>query len=380
MKDGKVFWTFRKAVRNEAGAAPAAGLYLYGEISQRSSWNGDEVTPKAFLRELQQAVQGADSLEVHLNSGGGDVFAARGIAAMLKGCGRKTKCCIEGLCASAATLIACACDEVEAQAGSLYMIHPVKMAAAEPQTAEEMRKNAGIADRLNEGIVDTYVAKCRRPRDEVKGWMDAESWWTAEEAMENGFVDAVAGGPEAVVENRGGKLFVNRVEAGIAVSAAPKFVQDRAGRPERIANTPAETGKENEEMEITNVEELRAAYPALVSRVENDARQQAVAEERSRMQDIDGVAGLFGAELVNSAKYTEPCTAQELTYRAAVQAAQQGRSFAAQVQTDAQDGGVNGVQGDVPPTDGGHDTPQAQMDAGREAARLFMNRGNREAK
>lgn len=111
----KKFWQFRNQ------AAGSAELLLYGDISD-SSWWGDEVTPKTFADELN-ALGALTSLTVRINSGGGDVFAAQTIGNLLEQHTAQVTARIDGLCASAATIIACHCDKVVAANDSTYMIY-----------------------------------------------------------------------------------------------------------------------------------------------------------------------------------------------------------------------------------------------------------------
>lgn len=93
-----------------------------------------------------------------------------------------------------------------------------------------------------------------------------------------------------------------------------------------------------------NIEELRSEYPDLVTQIETAAATTAVQAERARLQEIDVVANLFSSDLVADAKYGEnPCSAQELTYRAAVEAAKQGTVFMKNVTADNQVSGAEQV-------------------------------------
>ena len=121
MPDNKKFWQFR----NRAGGT--VELLLYGDISQ-SSWWGDEVTPKQFADELA-GLGALDKIVVRINSGGGDVFAAQTIGNLLEQHPAEVTARIDGLCASAATIVACHCGKVVAANDSTYMVHPVRMGA-----------------------------------------------------------------------------------------------------------------------------------------------------------------------------------------------------------------------------------------------------------
>lgn len=113
------FWQFR----NLAGDDQKAELLLYGDISERSWWE-DAATPKRFADDLA-ALGDVKEITVYINSGGGDVFAAQAIGNMLERNAATVTAHIDGLCASAATIVACHADKVVAAADSSYMVHPV---------------------------------------------------------------------------------------------------------------------------------------------------------------------------------------------------------------------------------------------------------------
>ena len=342
----KKFWQFR----NMAGGS--AELLLYGDISD-TSWWGDEVTPKQFAKELD-ALGAVSEIAVRINSGGGDVFAAQAIGNMLERNAAHVTACIDGVCASAATIVACHCDKVIAANDSTYMIHPVKMGLRGYMDAETLKQYIDALNTIRENIVTLYAKKTCREKDEVAGWMDATSWWTGPQAKENGFVDELTDSEEdAVVENRNGVLFVNSINMNLPFAEAPQFVQDSlaestAGRP---ANTkPAgQPGKQQEvqdmeEKDIKTVDDLRKAYPALVDQIE----QAAANDERARIQSIEDMA-LPGSEtLAAEAKFTKPMSAEDFAKAMVKNAKTQGAAYLAQVQKDAQESGVNAVTSTPP--------------------------------
>ena len=115
------FWQFR----NLADDDQKAELLLYGDISERSWWE-DAATPKRFADDLA-ALGDVKEITVYINSGGGDVFAAQAIGNMLERNAATVTAHIDGLCASAATIVACHADKVVAAADGSYMIHPVSI-------------------------------------------------------------------------------------------------------------------------------------------------------------------------------------------------------------------------------------------------------------
>lgn len=155
----KKFWQFRNQ------AAGSAELLLYGDISD-SSWWGDEVTPKTFADELN-ALGALTSLTVRINSGGGDVFAAQTIGNLLEQHTAQVTARIDGLCASAATIIACHCDKVVAANDSTYMIHPVRMGIFDFADAVTLQQYIGALNTIRENILNLYTKKTGREKDEV---------------------------------------------------------------------------------------------------------------------------------------------------------------------------------------------------------------------
>ena len=203
----KKFWQFRNMAEGKS-----AELLLYGDISD-TSWWGDEVTPKQFTEDLN-ALGAVTEITVRINSGGGDVFAAQAIGNQLEQHSANVTARIDGLCASAATIVACHCDKVIAANDSTYMVHPVRMGLRGYMDAETLKQYTNALDTIRENIITLYAKKTCREKDEVAGWMDATSWWTGPQAKENGFVDELTDNEEdAVVENRNGVLFVNMAES-----------------------------------------------------------------------------------------------------------------------------------------------------------------------
>lgn len=195
-------------IRNEAESAGEAELLIYGTISDET-WQGDEVTPKQLHDELEAL--GGKSLCVRINSGGGDVFAATAIYNQLKTYAGDVTVRIDGLAASAATIIACAGNKVIMPRNALYMIHNPVMFAYGGYDADGMRECADQLDAVKQTIVNTYVARSSLSEQELCEKMDVETWMTADEAMACGFVDEID--ERETVTNRleRGCLIVNSV-------------------------------------------------------------------------------------------------------------------------------------------------------------------------
>ncbi len=149
-------------------------------------------------REFSQAVaglEGAPTLNLRINSPGGDVFEARAIATAIKAYAGKVVAHIDGLAASAATTIAAAADEVIIADGSFYMIHNAWTLAMGDKN--DFTETAALLDKVDGAIRADYVARTGMGEGEVRAMMDAETWLTAQEAVDMKFADKLADKPKA---------------------------------------------------------------------------------------------------------------------------------------------------------------------------------------
>jgi len=202
------FWEFRAQADN-----PKVGeLLLYGEISE-ASWWGDEVTPRQFREELE-ALGNIEELRVYINSPGGDVFAGQAILSMLRRHGARKVVYVDGIAASAASIVAMAGDVVRMPRNAMMMIHNVWTIVA--GDANELREVADALDRITESVVAAYQEKTGLDADEIRRMMDVETWMTAEEAVEKGFADEIEDTRAVAASLRNGTLFVNGQEVNLS--------------------------------------------------------------------------------------------------------------------------------------------------------------------
>src|SRR5690606_24895482 len=174
----KRFWNW---VKNEDGRT----LHLDGVIAEES-WFGDEVTPKQFKSELNND---GGNITVWINSPGGDVFAASQIYNMLMDYKGDVTVKIDGIAASAASVIAMAGGEVHMSPVSMMMIHN-PMTIAFGDTAE-MKKAIQMLSEVKESIINAYELKTGLSRTKLSHMMDDESWFNSKKAVELGFADAI---------------------------------------------------------------------------------------------------------------------------------------------------------------------------------------------
>ena len=181
------FW---KWVRNKA---PTEGvpdeeertLILNGTIAEES-WFDDDVTPALFKSELES---GGGNVTVWINSPGGDCFAAAQIYNMLTSYKGHVTVKIDGLAASAASVIAMAGDSVLVSPVSMIMIHnPATMAMGD---RGDMQKAIEMLDSVKDSIINAYVAKTGLSRNKLSKLMDDETWMDANKAVELRFADDI---------------------------------------------------------------------------------------------------------------------------------------------------------------------------------------------
>lgn len=163
-------------------------LLLYGPISDAEFW-GDEVTPTQIDAEIK-ALGELDTLNVRINSPGGSVFAGTAIYSILKRNQTPNKCAyVDGLAASVSSVIPLACNKVISASNGMMMIH--KPYGGVMGTADLMRQRADLLDKMEETFVDIYEGKSGLVRDKIAEMLKAETWMTAKEALEYGFVDEI---------------------------------------------------------------------------------------------------------------------------------------------------------------------------------------------
>lgn len=179
MKQPKQFWEFKDSVERDGSQ-----LILDGQIAGEESWWGDVITPKEFRQQLKQ-VKG--DLTVIINSPGGDVFAGVSIYNALREFDGDVTIRVDGLAASIASIIAMAGDKVVMNPGSMMMIHkPWTFAMG---NTDELEKIQEILAGIEESLIPIYATRTGKSEAEITELLNAETWMTADEAVEMGFAD-----------------------------------------------------------------------------------------------------------------------------------------------------------------------------------------------
>ena len=197
-------------------------LVLNGEISDET-WYGDEVTPGLFREELS-ACEG--DITVWINSPGGDVFAAAQIYNMLMDYKGSVKVRIDGLAASAASVIAMAGNTVEMSPVAMIMNHnPATISIGDER---EMQKAIDMLSEVKESMINAYEIKTGMGRGKISNLMDAESWMNAKKAVELGFADSILFDEHAAGEQADGLEAMMFSRAAVTNSLLSKFKKPKS--------------------------------------------------------------------------------------------------------------------------------------------------------
>jgi len=177
----KKFWSWARDADENDGRI----LYLDGTIAEES-WFDDDITPRLFKSEL---LAGDGDVTIWLNSPGGDCVAASQIYSMLMDYKGNVTVKIDGIAASAASVIAMAGTKVLMAPTALMMIHnPFTVAIGD---TEEMKKAVEMLNEVKESIINAYEIKTGQARVKISHWMDAETWMNANKSIELSFADGI---------------------------------------------------------------------------------------------------------------------------------------------------------------------------------------------
>lgn len=306
-------------VHMEAENSDTAEVMLYGEIVEDGpkwwKWSEEDKSAADFDKAIKDALKaGAKKLLLRINSPGGVCTESVAMRSILANAGfEEINIRIEGMCASAATDIATLPGaHVAIAEGSEYMIHnPWCYALGNANELEHTIERLRNIEKMSRGF---YMKRTGQAEEQIKDWMDAETWFTADQAVEYGFADEVL---EAEVkgETPAAACVTSRVMATMRnlYKAVPEQIAEKDAEPAAptptvsyeapVAGASTEINQHEEEhdtMDIKdiNVDQLRAENPALLEQIQ----QNAVAAERARQDEIDALTDPGYEELAAQAK------------------------------------------------------------------------------
>ena len=339
------FWQVKNEVNGNSE------ILLYGPIAGERSWWGDEVTPRSFAEDLE-SLNGKD-VTVRINSGGGDVFAAHAIHNQLIAYKGKVTVVIDGLAASAATIIAVAGDRIIMPSNALFMIHNPAIGLSDYYGVEELAKAVDALNAIKDSIVAAYRKRCKVSAEELAAMMDAETWMSAAECLEKGFVDEINGSVTPVLN--GNSLIVNSVQFDTC-----KFKNQDALKSCINKKTEEKTMSKLEEilnslgLKVVDESQPTASAPAQNVVPQPAVDQEAIAKaaveaERQRVADLEALDSGNNAAvtaIINQAKADGKTVADVQPYIDAVKALPPVQNAAQKVVADMiDDAKTSGAEG-----------------------------------
>lgn len=271
-------------IRVQARAGNRAEIMIYDPIGQ--DWFGGGFTAKRFVEDLERLGDVKD-ITVRINSPGGEVWDGFAIYNALKNHPAQIHVQIDGLAASIASVIAMSGDLVTMGEGAMLMIHdPWSLAMGD---SEDMRAVADMLDKVKVGIIDAYHARTGLEHDALAQMMEKETWFTAAEAIANGFADEreSAAEPEPAPAAAAARW--------ASVMAKFRAVPDQFQVPQATADSTLSASADASSQEGT----MSGNAPASVQPTDNldiarrEAEAQALARETSRRTEIRNAFGKF---------------------------------------------------------------------------------------
>lgn len=217
----KHFW-------NWSGPTNQRVLTINGTIAQES-WLDDKITPQLFQDELNES---EGPIELWINSPGGDCIAASQIYTMLMNYKDDVNVKIDGVAASAASVIAMAGTMVSMAPTAMLMIHnPLTLAKGE---AGDMQKAIQLLDETKESIINAYELKTGLPREKISAMMDDQTWMNVNKAIQLGFADEMLSNPDEPPTNcytysdhQAGLVLLNKLKPKTKSTISVKSLQRR---------------------------------------------------------------------------------------------------------------------------------------------------------
>jgi len=326
-----------------------AEIKLYGAVQEARRWfwddeSSDLIVQSEVLDELEK-LKDKKKITVRINSSGGDVFVAQALYTNLKNHKAKITVIIDGIAASAATIIAMAGDKIIIPTNAMMMIHDPMVGIMGYFNAEELEKKAIALEKVKKSIMNAYLSKVSIDEEELYKMMREESWLTADDCVEKGFADEVMFEKvkidDAIQNNF---LITNGISHDLS-SFKNKPCITVVNQPLYINNQ-----NKNKKGEVKmDLETLKKEHPELLNayknEIEKDIRNDAVKEERERMKKLDELKNSVSPELLNKAKYEEFDNAESLAYKAMLE--QQNKS--SEYLKNSKDDSDDSKDGDVTP-------------------------------
>lgn len=320
----------KEYIFNKSEDGKTANIMIDGEIS---SWWG------VGLKDLQKDIanSGADDIMLQINSGGGSVTEGMAISAFIKGIPQNVSTSVIGLAASIATPIALAGKTTSIAKGSLFMIH--NASAFVGGEAEDLEKTADLLRKIDKQLVKIYVdviakngklinGNRKETEEQVTEWQNEETWFTAEESVEHGFIQKVTDGGE----------FLNKAQAVEIVNTCSRFKNTPAAFLNKVKTIANMSDKKKAEGVFARFLNWAQENPEEIVEPTNEV------QEPSKEDKIKAAKELLEAE---GLQVNEPVTDEQedlKTQLAEAQAAKEAAELKAQKLEEEKNGAPSGGQ------------------------------------
>lgn len=317
------------------------------------------VSPKAVTRFLDRAEKERDSnVLVLINSGGGSVFAASEIYHALKSHSGKVVVEITGIAGSAASVIGMAGDDGEIAIAPTAQIMIHNAAMGNHGDYHSMDAASDLLQNANKSIMNAYIRKTGKSEEELKAMMDKETWMTAQQALENGFVDRVLfddhsivtanGNPSGTLPNEVIKEMRSKLASGeISIEGKVNGERDPANIVNSIPDDKEIQNKEGEE--DMDLKKIKNEYPELYQQIKNEGYEEGASAENNRIKEIEDLAMPGNEDVVNEAKFGEKIDAKDLAMKIIKAEKEKGTRFMQNAKLDSSSadevGASNGNEG-----------------------------------
>lgn len=286
---------FHWKIENSA-KLPAVKIDLYGYVGGSGDGFIKGFNSSEFVKEFRK-IDSSRPIDISINSFGGQVYTGLSIYNLLKTHKGKINIRVDGAAMSAATIITSVPNAtVTMPLGAMMMIH--RMSVFADGNADDLRKAADELVHLEENVIDIYAQKCGKDRDEIRKKINAESFFTAKEAVEFGLADAVDETSQVKNIKSPTGCFINGlpVDSKYFEHAPADFFTAVAQAPAENTNPPP---KKETKMDLA---QLKAEFPDLVASLQAEAVQQGVENEKKRIHALEELALAGHSDLLEQAK------------------------------------------------------------------------------
>lgn len=346
----------------------SAEITMYGEVVETIPvdwWTGEEIDGlyiclKDFLDDINNNLMGVTNLTIRINSPGGDLHAGQAIYNRLKMFDNVTTI-VDGLAASAASLIAQAGQTRQVYASSQMMIHGASTLLFDWFNQNELKEVQKMLKAADDTVINVYAERTGLEKDKIKNMVSNTTWMVGEDIVSLGFADELITGDKEM------QLSMNAGSHQLLCNGIPFDTRRMPILPQNVVVTEGVLAREHKPVQDSNVkeenhmtmEELLAQEPDLVKQIQDSAKadaltsikpdetavSNAVAAERQRLADIESIeASIADKELVKNAKYGDtPMDAKELAFEAMKKQAALGNAFLADIKNDVSTSGAEEV-------------------------------------